>query len=150
MGLLAAACLGGPVILMAADSPAPGGALKAVPFTVLATGKAAGQHETGLFYARDAKAFEKIWSDLQPDGRLPKVNFKRRMVVAWVGGGVACDGYKLTHVSEDTNGVSLEIEHLHQKPGHMCMAIYAPSHLVAVIPQTTKPIRFSLAEVPRT
>ncbi|MEA3182492.1 MAG: hypothetical protein QOI59_6015 [Gammaproteobacteria bacterium] len=146
--LLIAACLIAPTALSSPD-PSTGNS-KAVPFTVLATGKAAGQQQTGLLYARDVKTFEKIWSDLHAEGRPPKVNFERRMVVAWVGGGAACDGYKLAHVREDANEVSLEIEHIHQKPGHMCIAMYVPSHLVAAIPKTTKPIKFSLAEAPRS
>ena len=148
IAVLAVAWLVGPAPLIAADQPT--GDSKALPFKVLAVGSAPGQQSAGFFFARDEKTLEQIWSDLHLDSRIPKVNFNRRMVVAWVGGGVACDGYKLVHVREYANEVSLEIEHSHPKPHQMCMAIYSPTHLVAAIAQTTKPIKFTLTEVPRT
>jgi hypothetical protein len=132
----------------AAEQPAA--SFKAVPFKVLATGRAPGQQPAGFLSARDAKTFRQIWSDLHLEDPLPKVNFKRQMVVAWTGGGAACDGYKLTHVREDADGVSLEIEHSHPRLHQMCIALYAPSHLVAAIPQTAKPVKFFITEIPRT
>ena len=148
IAVLAVAWLIGAAPLIAADPPT--GDSKALPFKVLAGGSAPGQQAAGFFFARDEKTLEQIWSDLHLDSHIPKVNFSRRMVVAWVGGGVACDGYKLVHVREYANEVSFEIEHSHPKPQQMCIAIYAPTHLVAAIPQTSKPIKFTLTEIPRT
>jgi hypothetical protein len=128
----------------------PAANFKAVPFTVLAAGRVPGQQSAGSLSARDGKAFRQIWSDLHLEGPLPGVNFKRQMVVAWTGRGAACDGYKLTHVREDADGVSLEIEHSHPRLHQMCIALFAPSHVVAAIPQTAKPVKFIITEIPRT
>jgi len=109
------------------------------PFKVLSTSKVKGQVEAGVSEARDAKALAELWSRLALKGEPPKVNFKQRMVVAWVGGGSACDNYVLTHVRENEDKVDLEIKRLRPPPGRMCIMIFSPSAIVASVPHTSKP-----------
>lgn len=134
LGVLALACVCGPAA--AAD----------LPFKVLSTGKVKGQVAAGLSEARDRKALADLWSHLGLTRAVPKVNFKQRMVVAWVGGGSACDKYVLAHVREDGGDVVLEIERMRPPPGRMCIMIFTPSHIVAAIPATSKTIRFNVPE----
>jgi hypothetical protein len=117
-----------------------------VPFKVLSAGKVAGQVAAGLTEVRDAKALAQVWSRLGLKGRAPKVNFKQRMVVAWVGGGTACDKYVLTRVHADEGNVVLEINRVRPPPGHMCIMIFSPSTIVASLPQTSKPARASVSD----
>jgi hypothetical protein len=115
-----------------------------LPFKVLSTGKVKGQVEAGLAEARDRQALSQIWSRMGLSSAVPKVNFKQRMVVAWVGGGSACDKYVLAHVREDASDVVLEIERVRPPPGRMCIMIFTPSQIVASIPLTSKSIRFNV------
>jgi hypothetical protein len=117
-----------------------------LPFKVLSAGKVAGQVEAGLTEAHDAKALSQVWSRLGLKGRAPKVNFKQRMVVAWVGGGSACDKYVLTRVHADESNVVLEINQVRPPPGHMCIMIFSPSTIVASLPQTNKPAQASVSD----
>jgi hypothetical protein len=117
-----------------------------VPFKVLSAGKVAGQVEAGLTEVRDAKTLAQVWSRLGLKGRVPKVNFKQRMVVAWVGGGSACDKYVLTRVHADEGNVVLEINRVRPPPGHMCIMIFSPSTIVASLPQTSKPAQASVSD----
>jgi len=109
------------------------------PFKVLSTSKVKGQVEAGVSEARDAKMLAELWSRLGLKGQAPKVNFKQRMVVTWVGGGSACDSYVLTHVRENKDKVELEIKRSRPPAGHMCIMIFSPSAIVASVPQTSKP-----------
>jgi hypothetical protein len=115
-----------------------------LPFKVLSTGKVKGQVEAGLSEARDRDTLARIWSRMGLSSAVPKVNFKQRMVVAWVGGGSACDKYVLAHVHEDASDVVLEIERVRPPPGRMCIMIFTPSQIVASIPLTSKSIRFNV------
>ena len=115
-----------------------------LPFKVLSTGKVKGQVEAGLSEVRDQKTLVQTWSRMGLTRAVPKVNFKQRMVVAWVGGGSACDKYVLAHVREDASDVVLEIERLRPPPGRMCILIFTPSQIVASIPLTGKPVRFNV------
>jgi hypothetical protein len=117
-----------------------------VPFKVLSAGKVTGQVEAGLTEVRDAKALAQVWSRLGLKGRAPKVNFKQRMVVAWVGGGSACDKYVLTRVHEDESNVVLEINRVRPPTGHMCIMIFSPSAIVASMPQTNKPAQAGVSD----
>jgi hypothetical protein len=117
-----------------------------LPFKVLSAGKVAGQVAAGLIEVRDAKALAQAWSRLGLNGRVPKVNFKQRMVVAWVGGGSACDKYVLTRVHADDGNVVLEINRVRPPPGHMCIMIFSPSTIVASLPQTSKPAQASVSD----
>jgi hypothetical protein len=117
-----------------------------LPFKVLTTGHVKGQAEAGQSEARDAKALAAIWSKLGLKGTAPKVDFKRRMVVAWVGGGSACDKYVLTHVRQEDDHVALEINRVRPPPGRMCIMIFSPSVIVASIPQTTQPIQANVSD----
>jgi len=67
------------------------------------------------------------------------------MVVAWVGGGNACDKYVLTHVRENEEKVVLEINRIRPRAGHMCIMIFSPSAIVASVPQTSKPHEASIS-----
>jgi hypothetical protein len=116
-----------------------------LPFKVLSTGHVKGQAEMGQSEARDAKALAEIWSKLQLKGAAPKVDFKRRMVVAWVGGGSACDKYVLTRVHKDEDHVVLEINRVRPPAGHMCIMIFSPSVIVASIPQASQPIQANVS-----
>ena len=133
--------LGFLVVLALACGPA---AAADLPFKVLSTGKVKGQVEAGLSEARDQKALVQTWSRMGLTSAVPKVNFKQRMVVAWVGGGSACDKYVLAHVREDASDVVLEIERVRPPPGRMCILIFTPSQIVASIPLTSKPVRFTV------
>ncbi|MBS0421587.1 MAG: hypothetical protein JSR66_28015 [Proteobacteria bacterium] len=117
-----------------------------LPFKVLSTGKVQGRVEAGLSQARDRKALAQMWSRMGLTGAVPKVNFKQRMVVAWVGGGSACDKYVLAHVRDNTGDVVLEIERVQPPPGHMCIMMFVPSRIVASIPITSKAIRFNVPD----
>lgn len=117
-----------------------------LPFKVLSSGKVQGQVEGGLFEARDRKTLTQIWSRLGLHSAVPRVNFKQRMVVAWVGGGSACDKYVLAHVREDAGDVVLEIERVRPPPGRMCIMIFKPSEIVASIRATNKTIRVKVPE----
>lgn len=116
-----------------------------LPFKVLSVAKVPGQVETGVTEVRDAKTLAQVWSHLGLKGHAPKVNFKRRMVVAWVGGGSACDKYVLTRVHEDDSGVALEINRVRPPTGRMCIMIFSPSAIVASLPQTTKAAHANVA-----
>jgi hypothetical protein len=115
-----------------------------LPFKLLSTGKVNGQVESGLSEARDQQSLADIWSRLHLRGAVPKLNFNRRMAVAWVGGGSACDKFVLTRARESDAEVVLEIQHKRPPPGQMCIMIFSPSHLVASIPLTRKPVRVNL------
>jgi hypothetical protein len=117
-----------------------------LPFKVLAAGKVSGQVEAGVTEARDAKTLAQIWSRLGLKGRAPKVNFKQRKVVAWVGGGGACDKYVLTRVHEDESNVVLEINRVRPPPGRMCIMIFSPSTIVASVPQASKPAQANVSD----
>jgi hypothetical protein len=117
-----------------------------LPFKVLSAGKVRGQVEAGVTEVRDAKALAQVWSQLGLKGRAPKVNFKQRKVVAWVGGGSACDKYVLTRAHEDENNVVLEITRVRPPPGRMCIMIFSPSVIVASLPQTNKPAQANLSD----
>lgn len=117
-----------------------------LPFKVLSAAKVRGQVEAGLTEVRDAKTLAQVWSRLGLKGTAPKVNFKRRMVVAWVGGGSACDKYVLTRVHEDESNVVLEINRMRPPPGRMCIMIFSPSAIVASLPQTSKPAQASVSD----
>jgi hypothetical protein len=115
------------------------------PFKVLSTSKVKGQVEAGVSEARDAKTLTELWSRLGLEGPAPKVDFKERMVVAWVGGGSACDKYVLTHVRETEGNVVLEVNRVRPAPGHMCIMIFSPSAIVASVPRTNKPHEASIS-----
>jgi hypothetical protein len=132
--------LGWPVMLALAWAVGPAAAAD-LPFKVLSSGKVHGQVEGSLCEARDRKTLTQIWSRLGLRSAAPRVNFKQRMVVAWVGGGSACDKYVLTHVREDAGDVVLEIERMRPPPGRMCIQIFEPSGIVVSIPATRKTIR---------
>jgi hypothetical protein len=117
-----------------------------LPFKVLSTGHVKGQAEAGQSEARDAKALAEVWSKLGLKGPVPKVNFKQRMVVAWVGGGSACDKYMLTRVRKDDDHVVLEINRVRPPTGHMCIMIFSPSTIVASMPLTTQPIQANVSD----
>jgi hypothetical protein len=117
-----------------------------LPFKVLWAGKVKGQVAAGLTEVGDAKALAQVWSQLGLQGRAPKVNFKQRKVVAWVGGGSACDKYVLTRVHDDESNVVLEINRLRPPPGRMCIMIFSPSAIVASLPQTSKPAQASVSD----
>lgn len=111
------------------------------PFKVLSTGKVGGQLEASVTEARNRKELTQLWSRLGLKGAAPKVNFKQQMVVAWVGGGSACDKFTLTRAQEEIDTVVLEIDHVRPPPGHMCIMIFSPSAIVASIPMTSKGVR---------
>lgn len=117
-----------------------------LPFKVLSVGKTSGQVEAGLTEARDAKTLAEVWSRLGLRGRAPKVNFKQRRVIAWVGGGSACDKYVLTRVNEDERNVVLEIKRMRPPPGRMCIMIFSPSTVVASVPQASKPAQANVSD----
>ena len=117
-----------------------------LPFKVLSAGKVAGQVEAGLTEVRDAKTLAQVWSRLGLKGRVPQVNFKQRMVVAWVGGGSACDKYVLARVHEDQGNVVLEINRVRPPPGRMCIMIFSPSTIVASVPQASKPTQANVSD----
>ena len=116
-----------------------------LPFKVLSTGHVQGQAQAGQSEARDAKALAEIWSKLELKGPVPKVNFKHRMVVSWVGGGSRCDKYVLTHVRQEEDHVALEINRVRPPPGRMCIMIFSPSVIVASIPQVSQPIQANVS-----
>jgi hypothetical protein len=116
-----------------------------LPFKVLSTGHVKGQAQAGQFEARDAKALAETWSKLELKGPVPKVNFKHRMVVSWVGGGSACDKYVLTHVRQEDDHVALEINRVRPPAGRMCIMIFSPSVIVASIPQVSAPIQANVS-----
>lgn len=126
-----------------ADSTPPKADL---PFKVLSAGKVHGQVEAGVTEVRDAKTLAQVWSHLGLKGHAPKVNFKQRMVVAWVGGGSACDKYVLTRVHEDDGHVVLDINRVRPPTGRMCIMIFSPSAIVASLPQTTKAAHANVAD----
>jgi hypothetical protein len=117
-----------------------------LPFKVLSTGHVKGQAEAGQSEARDSKALAEIWSKLGLKGAVPKVDFKRRMVVAWVGGGSACDKYVLTRVHEVEDHLALEINRVRPPTGRMCIMIFSPSVIVASIPQSSQPIQANVSD----
>jgi hypothetical protein len=117
-----------------------------LPFKVLSAGKVAGQVEAGLTEVRDAKTLAQVWSRLGLKGRVPKVNFKQRMVVTWVGGGSACDKYVLTRVHADEGNIILEINRVRPPPGRMCIMIFSPSTIVASVPQASKPTQANVSD----
>lgn len=117
-----------------------------LPFRVLSSGKVKGQVEAGLTEARDRKALSQTWSRLGLTSSVPKVNFRQRMAITWVGGGSACDKYVLRHVLENEGNVSLEIDRVRPPTGHMCIMIFSPSHIVASIPLTSKTVKFNLSD----
>jgi len=116
-----------------------------LPFKVLSTGHVKGQAQAGQSEARDAKALAEIWSKLGLKRPVPKVNFKQRMVVSWVGGGSACDKYVLTHVRQEDDHVALEINRVRPPAGRMCIMIFSPSVIVASIPQVSLPIQANVS-----
>lgn len=132
-------------VLLAVSCVAPAWAAD-LSFKVLSTGHVKGQAEAGQSEARDAKALAAIWSKLGLKGTAPKVDFKRRMVVAWVGGGSACDKYVLTRVHDDADHVVLEINRVRPPAGHMCIMIFSPSVIVASIPQGSQPIQANVSD----
>jgi len=134
-----------PALLLALAWVAPTWAAD-LPFKVLTTGHVKGQAEAGQSEARDSKALAEIWSKLGLKGTAPKVDFKRRMVVAWVGGGSACDKYVLTRVHKDEDHVVLEINRVRPPAGHMCIMIFSPSVIVASIPQASEPIQANVSD----
>lgn len=144
------ACLGFCGLGLAADHGSAAGTGQRVagdlPFKVLSAGKVRGQVEAGVTEARDAKTLAQVWSHLGLKGAAPKVNFKQRMVVAWVGGGSACDKYVLTRVHEDEGNVVLEINRVRPPAGRMCIMIFSPSTIVASLPQTSKAAKASVAD----
>ena len=117
-----------------------------LPFKILSAGKVRGQVEAGVTEVRDAKTLAQVWSHLGLKGHAPKVNFKQRMVVAWVGGGSACDKYVLARVHEDEGNVTLEINRVRPPPGHMCIMIFSPSAIVASLPRTSKAAQANVAD----
>ena len=117
-----------------------------LPFKVLSAGKVSGQVEAGLTEARDATTLAQVWSRLGLKGRAPKVNFKQRRVIAWVGGGSACDKYVLTRVHEDESNVVLEINRVRPPPGRMCIMIFSPSAIVASVPKASKPAQANVSD----
>ena len=116
-----------------------------LPFKVLSTGHVTGQAASGQSEARDAKALAEIWSKLGLKGATPKVDFKRRRVVTWVGGGSACDKYVLTRLHKDEDRVVLEINRARPPTGHMCIMIFSPSVIVASLPQASEPIQANVS-----
>jgi len=116
-----------------------------LPFKVLSTGHVKGQAQAGQSEARDAKALAETWSNLGLKGPVPKVNFKQRMVVSWVGGGSACDKYVLTHVRQEDDHVALEINRVRPPAGRMCIMIFSPSVIVASIPRVSLPIQANVS-----
>ena len=116
-----------------------------LPFKVLSTGHVKGQAQAGQSEARDAKTLAETWSKLGLKGPVPKVNFKQRMVVSWVGGGSACDKYVLTHVRQEDDHVALEINRVRPPAGRMCIMIFSPSVIVASIPRVSLPIQANVS-----
>ena len=116
-----------------------------LPFKVLSTGHVKGQAQAGQSEARDAKALAETWSKLGLKRPVPKVNFKQRMVVSWVGGGSACDKYVLTHVRQEDDHVALEINRVRPPAGRMCIMIFSPSVIVASIPRVSLPIQANVS-----
>jgi hypothetical protein len=116
-----------------------------LPFKVLSTGHVKGQAQAGQSEARDAKALAETWSKLDLKRPVPKVNFKHRMVVSWVGGGSACDKYVLTHVRQEDDHVALEINRVRPPAGRMCIMIFSPSVIVASIPRVSLPIQANVS-----
>ena len=122
------------------------GQARDLPFKILSAGKVRGQVEAGVTEVRDAKTLAQVWSHLGLKGHAPKVNFKQRMVVAWVGGGSACDKYVLARVHEDDGNVTLEINRVRPPPGRMCIMIFSPSAIVASLPRTSKAAQANVAD----
>ena len=133
-----------PALLLALVWVAPARAAD-LPFKVLSTGHVKGQAEAGQSEARDAKSLAETWSNLGLKGPAPKVKFNLRMVVSCGGGGSACDKYVLTHVRQEDDYVSFEINRVRPPAGRMCIMIFSPSVIVASIPQVSLPIQANVA-----
>lgn len=72
----------------------------------------------------------------------PRVNFSKSILVAFLGGGSACEPYRITRVLELPDQITVEVTHQEAGSDQTCTANFVPSVEIAQTPRTHKPIGY--------
>ena len=72
----------------------------------------------------------------------PHVDFSKSILVAFLGGGSACEPYRITRVLSLPDRITVEVTHKEAGSDHICTANFVPSVEIAQIPHTNKPIGY--------
>ena len=77
----------------------------------------------------------------------PGVDFGKRIMVAFFGGGSVCEPYRITRVLQYSTKTTVEITHRVMGETCTCITIFAPSIEVVSIPRVGEPIDYVIKSV---
>jgi hypothetical protein len=75
----------------------------------------------------------------------PDVDFGKFFVIAFFGGHSPCEPFRIVHVLDFPDRVTVSISHRVQGDSCTCIALFAPSINVIAIPRTAKPIDYVIS-----
>jgi hypothetical protein len=100
---------------------------------------------------RTADDFRKMWDQHAKSGtpgitesQPPDVDFRKFFVIAFFGGRSACEPFRIVHVLDFPDRVTVTVSHRVQRDSCTCITVFAPSINVISVPRTEKPIDYAI------
>jgi hypothetical protein len=96
--------------------------------------------------------FRKMWDQHAKPGtpgitasQPPDVDFSKFFVIAFFGGHSVCEPFRIVHVLDFPDRVTVTISHRVQGDNCTCITVFAPSINVISVPRTEKPIDYVIS-----
>jgi hypothetical protein len=146
-GLLAIAAVGlAAVGALAAALASPAPPVRPVPFRTVAIGDGSSSrsHQRTGMVVKGERRWSKVWRSLRAEGRLPRIDFSRQMLLVASQGRQPSGGHLLRITGVEASGGALLVDVTEVSPGEGCITagvITSPYHVVRVT-RSDKPVRF--------
>jgi hypothetical protein len=119
-----------------------------VPFRVLSEGTTSGWTQQKLLTLRSAREFTEFWGVHRNGnlGNLPKINFKKQMVIAVCMGERRTGGYaiQIKNIINAQKALLVDVVVTRPRPGSTRIMMINQPHMVVVLPRIDKAVKFKL------
>jgi hypothetical protein len=119
-----------------------------VPFRVLSEGTTSGWTQQKLLSLRSVRELTEFWS-VHRNGNLrdlPKINFKKQMVIAVCMGERRTGGYsiQIKNIINTAKALLVDVVVTRPRPGTARTMMINQPHMVVVLPRIDKPVKYKL------